>query len=511
MTFRWRLTFLAALLALHGCIIIQQLPKVEPRAVGRYASPTGSGSACTNSGTPCTVATALSQMQCGDTLTLQNGTYATALGAAVLEITSSTAPSATSCASSPATVQAETEGSVTFDGQNARMAVNVYGMNGWTLLGINAKRGGAAGGSDPVWRVRASSNIIVRRSIAYDATSGQNSQVWLNQDNPGTILYEDVAGFGTAQQVFLDYGNSPSTTWRRIWGRAEGNTQAGGIIADSGNGPATNQFAYGGAPSLIENIIQTYGPDRGTNGFSYITNWLRNNTASPYIRWYGGMHYPRTGLANTRMTLGYFTSAENPNCSGYLLQDQIVHGNGVTSHPSGVSGMRPFYIANATGSGGGGDHCPDTVPGGQQQIMTRVLGIRTGGSSLLGSLGTQTNVLDTTASLASTGWDYTGTSGTPRACFEYQNGSLTSAPLWPWKMDDRIKAAIAANGGTALLGTAGTGYAANTPTSEIVSVFGAIPNACNRAAAGTTPKNPTGLNLSQLWRTLWTQITGMAA
>jgi hypothetical protein len=77
---------------------------------------------------------------------------------------------------------------------------------------------------------------------------------------------------------------------------------------------------------------------------------------------------------------------------------------------------------------------------------------------------------------------YTGVGGPTgagsRACSQYQNGSLTNAPLWPWPMDDRIKAALARAGTPALTGTSGTGYAANTVTSEIVSRYGAIPSQC---------------------------------
>ena len=44
-------------------------------AVTRYAAPTGTGSTCTNQGTPCTLQTALSQAQAGDTILLKDGRY----------------------------------------------------------------------------------------------------------------------------------------------------------------------------------------------------------------------------------------------------------------------------------------------------------------------------------------------------------------------------------------------------------------------------------------------------
>jgi hypothetical protein len=93
---------------------------------------------------------------------------------------------------------------------------------------------------------------------------------------------------------------------------------------------------------------------------------------------------------------------------------------------------------------------------------------------------------------------YTGTNGGDsgsRACFEYEDGTLTSTPLWPWRMDDRIKAALAYDnalglGASPLAGSSGTGYAAGTVTSEIVSRYGAIPSQCLREGGSFVPDFP---------------------
>ena len=92
-----------------------------------------------------------------------------------------------------------------------------------------------------------------------------------------------------------------------------------------------------------------------------------------------------------------------------------------------------------------------------------------------------------------------------RNCYKYQDGVLqdgtggtTATPLWPWPMDGRIKAALAyenaaGRGGTALAGVAGSGYASNTVTSEIVSKYGAIPAQCLGGAVGLAPNAPSNL------------------
>jgi len=81
-----------------------------------------------------------------------------------------------------------------------------------------------------------------------------------------------------------------------------------------------------------------------------------------------------------------------------------------------------------------------------------------------------------------------------RHCFRYENGQLTTTPLWPWPMDTRIQQALArAKIAPGLSGTAGPGYAAGTVTSEIVARYGAIPPACLGNGTGPLPTGPPTL------------------
>jgi hypothetical protein len=65
-------------------------------------------------------------------------------------------------------------------------------------------------------------------------------------------------------------------------------------------------------------------------------------------------------------------------------------------------------------------------------------------------------------------------------CKRYENGILTNTPLWPWPMDQRIKAAI----DIARLGQSTPGdpksplLTGNSVTAEIEGRFGAIPSQC---------------------------------
>src|SRR4029077_1780172 len=129
-----------------------------------------------------------------------------------------------------------------------------------------------------------------------------------------------------------------------------------------------------------------------------------------------------------------------------------------------------------------------------QLFIDRVTSVINPGQSTgaLGPSGANLSNIHECTSLGSCPSFYTGDgpSTGSRACFEYANGTLTSTPLWPWRMDDRIKQAISRSGiGPTLSGTAGTGYGANTVTSENVSRYGAVPSQCLRG--GVSPLAPS--------------------
>lgn len=431
-------------------------------AATRYAGPSGSGTSCTNSSTPCTVATALSQIVCGDTLVLQNGTY-TGTSQMLLVNSSHVGGSGLVCSSGTrVTVQAETAGSVLIDRANTNdWAVVLDGAAYWTVTGINAKRAWSP------FEIRNSDNIILQNVIGYDCPNNNiNCQVLIVQNSSNTLV-EDSAFFGLATETVLDYGNNSNVTYRRLWIRTEGWSGAAG-------GPSvSNQWNYTTdnhpTPSLMENIIITSAPARAGT-IDYIDNTARHNAQSPYIRQYGHIVYAGSGATQNLSFL--MRDGGGPACNGYLIQDTLVHHNGTNYAP----------ISNQANDASNG--CDSPGISGQRQ-NTRVTAIRgTTASNLNGAAAT--NVVEATT-VGGTGFDYQGTSNTAKLCFRYVDGVYTSTKLWPWPMDDRIKAAIAENGSTALAGTSGTGYAANTVTSEIVSLFGSLPSACSTSFTPAFP------------------------
>jgi hypothetical protein len=248
-------------------------------------------------------------------------------------------------------------------------------------------------------------------------------------------------------------------------------------------GSTANQFNYTTAnhptPSLIENIIQLAGPDRGSEGIAAVTNWIRHDALTPFVRFFGTMHYVTTGAPT--MHFGSIAYDGNPEaCTGYIITDSVVHANG--------SASRPIQVGQGATPAQG---CDGSNPGAPQQL-TRVNSVRGSTASTYGH-ATLTNVNESTT-IGGTGFDYVGTGNTAKLCFRYVDGVYTATPLWPWPMDGRIKAAIEMNAGrgsVALTGGAGTGYQAGTVTSEIASIFGPIPAACNSSGGPFVPNFPT--------------------
>ena len=64
-------------------------------------------------------------------------------------------------------------------------------------------------------------------------------------------------------------------------------------------------------------------------------------------------------------------------------------------------------------------------------------------------------------------------------CYQYQDGNLTSQPLWPWPMNQRIKDALVQSG-----------RASVDITAAVQGMFGTIPAAC-LAGGSTAPPSPT--------------------
>jgi hypothetical protein len=362
------------------------------------------------------------------------------------------------------TIKAVTDGAVWIDGQYTYDPMRLDRNQYWTIEGINVSNSRRT----VVELFPGSHNNIIKRVCAWNANPnapGINEHVWLIW-NSSANLFEDICGFGFGRNILSDYGGlSRRNVFRRVWLRWEGwPPRFTSLGCWEAPGPAI-QFAYGtSGDTLIENILTVYHPylqsrfpQRVTCGQVFGAGGLRDPVPTPY-RIFGAISYGYDSpyLALTHSWFNYQDAGAN--IVDYFL-DARSQGQ-----------VWPFVLSCRLGSEICGTNSAD-----------RITSIR--GATTSNLYRWKLTNFHECVSLGNCPDFYTG-SGTPggtsgsRACSRYQGGTLTTTPLWPWPMDDRIKAALARTGSPPLAGADGMGYAANTVTSEIVSRYGSIPIQC---------------------------------
>jgi hypothetical protein len=521
---RWTLRGLAFVMLAVGaasCTI-----RIEPRVpVERFAAPTpagtGSPNACTAEGSPCTIARALQIAVCGDTITVLNGTYAGPGlpngGSANLLALPIHVPGKSCTPSTRITVRAKNEGQAVIDANYDDLGgVWVDGNRSWVFEGFDISRGGVFVAA----YTGTTTDLTFRRICASNVapvTTRVNSHPWsINDLTDG--LFEDICGFGVGRNMFVNPYNH-NVTVRRIWIRHEGYAGFPGDTACDG-GPA-GQWGYHSNtnPNLIyENYISASTYEQLTPGHPC---YSPTTPIGPYS---DSMDLGQRGFT----TMGAIIYVRLPirftmNHSGFFQRVFCTDSPGAWRARDIFIDARPYKLPTVT-------YTNEQAGAPCSVLLDRITALKTTaadndtysqtGSNAVNFQGiAPTNFKECQAGTAATGNNiggcphfYTGAAGSAgglgsRACHEYQNGVLqdgtggtTARPLWPWPMDDRIKAALQrentrGQGGSALAGTAGSGYQANTVTSEIVSRYGAIPPACLRTP-GPTPNPPAGLTLT---------------
>jgi len=216
---------------------------------------------------------------------------------------------------------------------------------------------------------------------------------------------------------------------------------------------------------LLENVILVWN---GANGsypdqlkFLMVAGRAVNpNDGYPSgLRLLGSLGYGYPGASLQPQNL--FFQAEN--VGRFTLQDVVAIGSFSNALFEG-----PLLLVGATAP----------TPGA---IVNRVTTVKSsnGRASSFGSAWTVSGFNENPAAAGLTGRNVFDTGTTEASlCYRYNEGTRQTTPLWPWPMDERIKAALAMAGSKSLVGSAGNGYTANTVTSEVVSKVGAIPAGC---------------------------------
>ena len=356
---------------------------------------------------------------------------------------------------SPSPIRAEHDGEVLLDANHQGNAVNL--QSSWFVVeGIDAKNG-----LENIYRVGGADNTL-RRTIGYDGTAGQPNSYPYDIGGKRNRV-EDSAGWGVnCRKIFnsSQAGDVAQGGFTRTWGEWNGHPMS---EQEPSN---TYQLGYNTTNQRWENILGTWNlrgahkdPEgalgafcsgsqscemqgsRILGGILYAapgTNFSATKTVqSVHMR---GMYYENI-LAyiapefTSKWPFYFYKCSPEQPCSNNVCKDCLAVHAGAKSINEATSGW--------------------TLPGWREG---QGLAAATGGRSAFELL--------------------------PGICYRYANGALTTTPLWPWPMDERITAARAASG-----------YPAVHVTADIEKLLGPIPAQCKGEASppagDTTPPQVT--------------------
>jgi hypothetical protein len=251
---------------------------------------------------------------------------------------------------------------------------------------------------------------------------------------------EDCAEFGTGRKVLSGVQTGNDVVFRRCWVRFQEHPQA-----QTANHPDTGiELGYNAVRQTFENIIGTWDESGGgayDEPEALFRMWGTNGqTLTLNSKVLGTIGYVRPG---------YIVSTNHifqiDHASQLTLKDSIAFAQGTSKVPlfvetgssNSLTIQNVYGVSNNTGGYG--------IPKG---------------TTLSAAIGSGNNVFTKVG-----------------ICKRYQNGTLTSQPLWPWPMDQRIKAAIAVSGYKSV--TSGMANDSGYVTDAMEQLFGqSIPAEC---------------------------------
>jgi hypothetical protein len=507
-----RIPLLLLLLFVTACVRIDiRFP--TPRAAVTYiASSTGDDSAtaplCTE-GHPCSVRRGLLTMDCAnnDVLELLDGVYQGANY--MLDIGTVVPGKGGTSNTARCTVRARNElgvggyvgPGVFIDGQFQRWPFYIDENHWWRVTGIDF------GNSNTIMAFWGPENGEFKRLCFSNTRTGSagnpNGHV-LGIQSAKNSLFEDFCVFGTGRNTIqtgivqiAGYGPLQNNTLRRFFVRFEGNQKVVSTgLSDSSMDGMVVQATYSGNPgngtggNVYENFITVWGPEQQNAPMSsdIYGGLIQRGYADTLDKFYGWIAYGYDGYTgpNTVTTQAFVRDAEANGTGGPRDYKDIFSD----ARSQTGNGGQPFAL-----------QCVGACAG---KSADRLTGLRqTSGAASTNTGFTLTNGFPTNECTTPGTCPNFYTGGSPgtgsRACFQYTNGVLgttaATQALWPWPMDERIKAALAraraaGTGGTALTGGAGSGYSAATVTSEIAARYGPVPAACTRTTSSFVPPFP---------------------
>ena len=391
-------------------------------------------------------------------------------------------------------IRAVNDGHVFIDGEFEHTTLNLVGMSYWTIEGLNVFNSrnavvGVAGLDQKGERDREPiRHVVLRRIVAwrdylpfgakedYDAIGGPNVHIFSIAD-ADDVLVEDCAGFGWARKIFQNY-RSKRVTFRRSWARWDGR------YPYKGGTKFGFSCSYTGYDALCENLIATVGGtrDRQAQPADYAPgvhliaiDGVRNREP---MRWLEPADRDRYDLGLVVKGSLAYAPPTSPFqlVTGFLIGGNVYPSRGVKGvliedsvAAVGTTG-KPAAILNAC------DDDMEKYPEGCSWDRAADRGrapVRMRDVTLIAAAEPPTRIKKdwilegvVQRSFASRGDIYRSPSG-GSLCHRTVEGRKTPLPLWPWPMQDRIRAAT---------------QRSNWPTADVMGeishVFGPPPAEC---------------------------------
>jgi hypothetical protein len=299
----------------------------------------------------------------------------------------------------------------------------------------------------------------VRRVAAWDAADS-NTEIF-GAHHGRHNLFEDVAGWGIARKIFQFSFGGDYTTVRRAWGRWEGSHVVGPKM--------TYTLAYNNYNMICENCIGTWSGERlkpNYNLMDYYGKPWTGKGAGIYTDYSAEQAYGIFGIdgssgdknvhAKLLGSIAYVRGTDRfPASQAVFITklDSIEVANTVAFiEPGAHTSKKPYSLNNLS-------HAP-----GLNLIARNLIGIGSARSTF-GSDWKTTSIVEG-ASLRSVGNVYNKPEGA-NICYRYKDRVLTTDPLWPWPMNQRIKEAMVESGRSPV-----------DLTATVEGMFGTIPSSC---------------------------------
>lgn len=363
---------------------------------------------------------AWSQLRPGDTLILLDGTYFQPLEPNGHNGTSD----------APITVRAQHDGMVTIDGQGSSIPVHLY-RDYYVVEGIVARNG-----SHAVYFVSGSHNTL-RRVSGYHADPDDNSDVYAIFDSHNNLL-EDCIAAGSGRKMIMIYRGGNNTIrrcfadWQRWDGRDWCDDWPWGDniqIYNSDNNIIENSIGYGSVP-VWSIAVQANAPNVSAIGnqiLGSISIYAGMNHDGSVKEW---PHMRPQPTDCTALRDFHWPSQR----AGFAL-----YGNGLITDNSfrdifawGSAGLGLTVILEGVHGNNRADHVT---------LLNNGLDNPPGWGGIGAELRPEENDLwDERDEFWVEEWDESGEGA--RLDNRYVDGTLTETPLWPWPMEDRVRAEL---------------------------------------------------------------------